>query len=359
MTLQIDIPAASKSYPLLIQQGLLSAIASHLLDGAHKIVIITDSTVQKLYGNSLLDRLKASGKEAHLRSFPAGESSKTRATKEYLEDAMQEISCGRDTLVLALGGGVVLDIAAFTAATYCRGVPFIMLPTTLLAMVDACLGGKAGINTSHGKSLVGTFCHPEAILIDIDTLNTLPKEELSFGFSEVIKYSLIADRDLFFLLQESINMAEIIERCCRIKQSVVEADEKEAGLRRILNFGHTIAHALEAASGYTLPHGAAVMLGMACEAKMSCLLGYLAEEEFLAILHLLPSFSEMKLPKTIRQESLYYHLHRDKKSEKTLPRFVLISEIGKTLVFDGAYCTFVEEKIVNQALDWLYQCYAQ
>ena len=260
-----------------IEPGLLARAGAIIreLAPAHRYAVITDSNVHSLYGVPLKSQF-----EPHtidILTIPAGETSKTREMWSTLTDRMLMSGFGRDSVIIALGGGVVGDLAGFVAATFMRGVPVVQVPTTLLAMVDASIGGKTGIDTPAGKNLVGAFHHPAAVLIDPQVLATLPLREFRAGIAELIKYGVIADQTYFGevrvalpeLLSEdgrdSDRLRSFIVRSIEIKSDIVSRDEREEGLRKVLNFGHTIGHAIEVISGYSLLHGEAVAIGMALE----------------------------------------------------------------------------------------------
>lgn len=323
---------------IVIERGLLSKKQTF----HSPIALITDDTVLELHGRAFFSQLD----NAHLFSFPAGEPHKTRETKALLEDQMFAKKLGRDTTVIALGGGVVTDLAGFVAATYCRGVPLVTIPTTLMCMVDAAIGGKNGVNHPCGKNLIGTFHLPQQVLIDPLLLTTLPHIELKQGIVEMIKHGLIADSAYFDFLEKHLDqllaydldyLEEAIRGSCRIKTDIVEQDPQETGLRRLLNFGHTVGHALEKLSNYTLPHGEAVAHGLLVESALSPLppADLKRIEQLLARLNFKPpSFSH---------EELTLAMTLDKKSLRGRPRFVLLEAIGSPLPFGGAYCTKVDE----------------
>ena len=268
------------SYEILIGQDLLGRIASDLAEAkiAHSHALVTDSTVAELYGGNLLQDLEEALSEVRMIAFPAGEQSKTRKIKSFIEDRMLESGFGRDSSVIALGGGVVGDIAGFVAATYMRGVPCVQVPTSLVACVDSSVGGKTAVDTPHGKNLIGAFYQPWRVYVDTDTLKTLGPNQLAEGLAEIIKYGVIKSENLFCYLEENIEkiyefddaaLLEVIEESCRIKVEVVEKDEKEQNLRKILNFGHTVGHAIEQLSDYTISHGEAISAGMVIEGKIA------------------------------------------------------------------------------------------
>ena len=322
----------------------LPAITSEIarLNGFSKYFIITDSNVKRLYGNEFLKTLRTDKIEAHLLSVPAGEKSKTRKTKEQLEDKLLKLNADRSSIIIAFGGGVIGDLAGFVAATLLRGVPLIQIPTTLLSQVDSSIGGKVAVDHPLGKNLIGAFYHPKKVYIDVNVLKTLSEREFRSGMAEVIKYAAILDQNLFsFLLVNHANiihlkqstLIHIISRCCELKKMIVEKDERETGLRRVLNFGHTIGHAVESLSKYKLTHGEAISIGMAAEAKISTSLGILKRSDmerltFLLELYKLPTLipSRMNLKKIIEST-----IH-DKKVQQGEVHYTLLEQIGKARV---------------------------
>ncbi|MCP5469302.1 MAG: 3-dehydroquinate synthase [Chlamydiales bacterium] len=295
-------------------------------------IVITDE--------NLLERAKAWGPTI---AIPPGEPNKTREMKAWVEDEMLKRGYGRDTLVIAFGGGVVSDLAGFVAATFCRGVPWIAVPTTLIALVDASIGGKVGVNTPLGKNLIGAFHPPQEVVCDFAHLDTLPEEEWKNGLAEVLKYGFIADPTIL----EAPRTEKSLLRCIEIKRKVILQDPKEQGLRRILNFGHTVGHALEKASGYTVKHGEAVATGMRVAARVSHKMGHLAQEELEKIERILDvhGFEEHEL-----SPSLLNLLAQDKKSKGGKARFVLLEKIGKAMELEGAYCTTVDDALLEAVI---------
>lgn len=346
-----------------IEFGSLSRQATYLNGMTSKFALITDERVQELYGNSLLESFRATGLNVELFSFPGGELYKTRATKESLEDQLLAKEFGRDSCVIALGGGIVIDMAGFIAATYCRGVPLIMMPTSLLAMVDACIGGKTGVNVPNGKNLIGAIYQPKKVIVDTSVLQTLPQKEFSNGIVEMIKHALIADASLFDYLEEhfseilELNLSRLekaIVESCRIKMHIVEQDEKEKGLRRLLNFGHTVGHALEKLTHYHLSHGEAVAVGLLVESYISYELGYLDHEVLVRIKKILVHYLlPLQFSYRFSSEAIIEAMRSDKKSLKGTPRFALIKAIGEPLSFEGCYCTPVDEPIIKKAIQWM------
>ena len=330
---------------------------------ASRFAIITDDRVSLLYGEQLHKSLFSYGLEVYLFSFPTGEQYKTRATKELLENQLFEKGLGRDTCVIALGGGVVTDMAGYVAATYCRGVSLVMIPTSLLGMVDASIGGKTGVNVPYGKNLLGCIYQPKKVLIDPSTLKSLPKKELANGVVEMIKHALIADCALFTYFEEHADQLlaldpEILEKVifesCRIKKEIVEQDEKEKGKRHLLNLGHTIGHALERLTHYTLSHGEAVAIGILVESYLSVQLGALDQKSFDRIKKNLVQYTlPLLLPSQLPVQTILDAMALDKKSVRGQPRFVVIDAIGSPLAYDSSYCTHVEESLIRKALQWM------
>lgn len=310
-----------------------------------RVVLVSDDNVSSLYATSLCEFLQAQQIQVDTLTFPAGESSKSREMKQYLEDRLFQLGCGRDTVLLALGGGVVTDLVGFVAATYCRGIPVIYLPTTLLAMVDAANGGKTGINTAYGKNVLGTFTQPRAIIIDVKTLNTLPMEEYLPAYAEVIKHALIADSDYFTMIESTWDalkakkldiLTTVIQRSCAIKSAVVQADATEASKREILNFGHTVAHALEKASDYRIPHGLAVAAGLIAESQLSHQRGYLPTAALERIRKLVMKVGLPNL-EGLSEDAILHALQADKKIRQGQLRCVLLQCIGDVARCGNAY----------------------
>lgn len=274
----------------------------------------------------------------HFFVFPPGETAKTRTTKEWIEDGMLEAKMDRNSALIALGGGVTTDLGGFVASTYLRGIPLILIPTTLLGMVDASVGGKNGVNTACGKNLIGTFYQSELILIDPECLATLPAAQMRSGKAEIIKYALTLDPELL----SCETLEEKIRRCVALKTDIVSEDPHDRGRRHILNFGHTVGHALEAVSEFTLAHGDAVAVGMLIEALMSVELGFLKEDVILKIFSILEEFPVC----SIDSSSLFSHMNYDKKGKN----FVVLTDFGKVLECGGTFCHPIEPEILEQAL---------
>ena len=336
------------SYDILIDKGLIDNLADELKRKpiANAYAIITDSNVAKIYGNKLLNGLQSKNIHAHLIAFPAGEKSKTRKTKEKIEDQMLKLAFGRDACIIALGGGVVGDVAGFVAATYMRGIPYIQIPTSLLAMVDSSIGGKVAVDTLNAKNAIGAFYQPKKVIIDINFLKTLPRKELVNGFAEIIKHALIKDKDFFHFLEKSSDkilncnseiLKQTIKRSCEIKAEIIMQDEKEKGLRKILNYGHTIGHAIETALNYKISHGNAIAIGMSYAAKLSAKLGFLHEGSVIRRNNLL---EHIGLPHKLSHHKLntrkiLEHIQLDKKILNGKINFVLLISIGDAFVSDN------------------------
>lgn len=357
------IPKAPDQYDIEIGSGILNRQTDFLSTLASRFVIITDDNLAPLYGENLHKTLSAAGLEVYLFSFPAGEQHKTRGTKELLENQMFETGLGRDTCVIALGGGVVTDLAGYLAATYCRGIPLVMAPTSLLGMVDASIGGKTGVDVPYGKNLLGCIYQPKKVVTDLSTLKTLPKKELANGAVEMIKHALIADSKLFDDLEKHSNhllkldtpyLEKAIFESCRIKKGIVEQDEKDKGKRHLLNFGHTIGHALERLTHFSLSHGEAVAIGIMVESHLSLQLGALDQNSFGRIKQILVQYGlPLKLPTQIPIQALLDGMVLDKKSVRGQPRFVMIEAIGSPYIQKNCYCTPVEETLLKKALQWM------
>lgn len=357
------IPSFSDQYEVEIGSGLLNNQIRYLGSLASRFAIITDDNVASLYGKQVYESLTNSGLDSCVFGFPNGEQSKTRATKELLENQMFEKGLGRDTCVIALGGGVVTDLGGYIAATYCRGIPLVMIPTSLLGMVDASIGGKTGVNVPYGKNMLGCIYQPRKVVIDLSTLQSLSKKELANGVVEMIKHGLIADRKIFEDLEKDSNqllaldpvvLQKAVFESCRIKKEIVEADEKEEGKRRLLNFGHTVGHALENLTHYSISHGEAVAIGLLVECYISVKLGKLDQKSFDRIKAILKKYGlPLRLPSKFPIQTLLDAMALDKKSLKGRPRFVMIDAIGSPLAYDSSYCTPVEESIIKIALQWM------
>ncbi len=329
--------------------------------GTKRPVIVTDSNVKALYANGIANSF--TGLNPVILSFPAGEASKSRETKAFLEDEMLQAGCNRDTVLFALGGGVVCDITGFLAATYCRGVHVVYVPTTLLAMVDASVGGKTAVNTPYGKNMIGSFHQPSRVFMDLNFLRTLPAEELNNGLAEMLKHTLIAAPEQFEELQQRYkktqgehwllsDVAWLEDMLCRnvaIKKHFVELDEKDNGARQLLNFGHTMGHAVEQLSNYRVAHGHAVVVGLLIESYLSYLLGYLSLNDFSRIEQSLAICDfPLYLPYLANADEVIEVLHLDKKARSQELYCVLLQGVGMPVGFTQP----VSIEAVKKALDW-------
>ena len=339
----VQVPLGSRSYAIKVGGGLLSRLGAECaqLKPGQRCAVITDSNVGKRFAKAALKSLATSGFAPVLITIPAGEKSKRLAVVEKCFDQLAAHRLERKSFIVALGGGVVGDLAGFVAATYLRGIPFVQVPTTLLAQVDSSVGGKTGVNLAAGKNLVGAFYQPRLVLCDLDTLKTLPKREYVSGLAEVIKYGVIYDAVLFAQLERNLpkllqrdeaTLRSVIARCCEIKADVVGQDETESGLRAILNFGHTIGHAIENSSGYgKFLHGEAIAIGQVAAAKLSQKIlglpsGDAGRIEQLFVHAGLPV--KLKLD-SVRRKKLLAAMKLDKKTSGGEVKFVLAKKIGR------------------------------
>ncbi|HXN75382.1 MAG TPA: 3-dehydroquinate synthase [Gemmatimonadaceae bacterium] len=325
-----------------VASGLLARTGefAHELAPAHRYVLITDSNVGPLYATLVGDQLERGSIE--VLTIPAGESNKTRESWALLTDQMLAKRYGRDSAVIALGGGVVGDLAGFVAATYMRGIPVIQIPTTLVAMVDASIGGKTAVDTPAGKNLVGVFHPPAAVLADPQVLATLPLREMCAGFAEIVKHGVIADEQYLRLVASSASemvsattgstsdtMLSLIVRSMEIKADIVSRDEREEGLRKTLNFGHTIGHAVELVSGYSLLHGEAVAIGMALESRLAERIGVAQTGTAATITKALQSAGlQTDLPPGIEPDEVIEAMRSDKKGMSGKTRLALPLRVG-------------------------------
>jgi len=289
----VTVRAPSGHYEVKIGAGLLASLGAEIraCTAAKRCAVISGENVFPLYGEAALDSLRAAGLEAIPLVFPAGEETKCLLRYGELLRFLAENRFTRTDCVVALGGGVTGDLAGFAAATYQRGTGFVQVPTTLLAAVDSSVGGKTAVNLPEGKNQVGAFYQPRLVLCDTDTLTTLPERELRAGYAEVIKYAVLGDRVLFEALEtETFELPAVIESCVRQKAEIIREDERDTGVRRLLNLGHTFGHAVESRSGYALLHGEAVAVGMAMICRAAVKKGLLSESDSEAVIALLAAF---------------------------------------------------------------------
>jgi len=339
----LTVELNERAYPIHIGENLLrrtDLVLPHL--AMKQVAIVTNTTVAPLYLDALSGALAEAGVDIVPIVLPDGEAYKNSATLNLIYDALLTRRCERKTTLIALGGGVIGDLTGFAAATYLRGVPFIQVPTTLLAQVDSSVGGKTGINHPLGKNMIGAFYQPKLVLADTTTLNTLPERELSAGLAEIIKYGLIRDLPFFEWLEQNMDkllardlqaLAYAIKRSCENKAEVVAADEREGGVRALLNLGHTFGHAIEAGMGYgNWLHGEAVAAGTVLAADLSQRLGWIGVAETNRIRAL---FERARLPvkaPDLGTETYLEHMAVDKKVESGRMRFVLLKAIGTAVV---------------------------
>jgi len=351
------------SYDILIGAGLIREVDQLLARycPAPAYAIISDSHVGKLYGESLAGALRDARLQAQLFTFPAGERSKTRETWAALSDQMLDARFGRDCAVIALGGGVVNDVAGFVAATYLRGVALVQIPTSLLAMIDSSIGGKTGVDVPAGKNLLGVFHQPRVVIADLELLGSLTSAQLSAGLAEAVKHGVISDAEYFAFLERAYaaifakdagTLQRVVQRSVEIKAAVVAQDEREAGKRAILNFGHTIGHAIEATSQYEVPHGEAVAIGMVYETRLAESMGIAAAgttdrlTTALERLHL-----PLDRPDASQVDALIDAMRADKKVRAGEIRLALPSKIGVVHGNDAnGWTVAVSESSVRQVL---------
>ncbi len=357
-TQQVRVELGERSYDIVIGSGILGRVAEFLqpLQLGKRGVVITDSNIWAVHAPALQDALQNAGYETEVLTVPAGEPSKSLRQAERLLEKLPGCGLDRKSFVIALGGGVVGDLAGFVAATYLRGLPYVQVPTTLLAQVDSSVGGKTGVNLPQGKNLVGAFHQPVLVLADTDTLKTLPQRELRAGFAEVIKHGAIRDEEFFTWLEGEHNrvfalqpdaVAHVVRRCCEIKADMVSRDEREAGLRAILNFGHTIGHAMEALADYVgLLHGEAISMGMCCAARLSVMRAGLVEADAKRICELIAASGlPTKLGDKYKIEDLFEAMRLDKKAHAGKLRFVLLKKLGDAIVSDAVTDMDVKEVV--------------
>ncbi len=331
-----------KRCPIIVGDGLVNQLAGCFdFSGYSSLVLITDTAVNRLYGKDVLAILGATGKRVSLFTLPVGERAKSLSTVERGYKFLLENNIDRKGLICALGGGVVGDVGGYIAATYLRGIDYIQLPTTLLAQVDSSIGGKVGINFSGKKNMVGSFCQPRAVISDVALLKTLPPAEMRNGMAEVIKYGLAMDEELFHTLDQkpekefnTDELKDIVMRCGYLKAGIVEVDETErSGQRAILNFGHTVGHALEAATKlHTLSHGEAVAIGMVAAARISEQVGMLEPNDLPRTENLLLKFGLPIYSQGVNPDDLFEATRFDKKTTLGQTGWVLLKGIGKGVI---------------------------
>lgn len=342
-TLSCSVRPSPINYEIVIGENLVESAIQYAKSISYQTLVISTDAVNEILNLNKEERL----------ILPSGESIKSRAIKEKIEDALIERGFGRESCLVAIGGGALLDLVGFVASTYCRGISFVSVPTTLLAMTDASIGGKTGVNVEEAKNWIGAFHHPRKIFIDLMLLKTLPDRHFLYGLAETVKHGIIADHALFAFLEshaeeilqrKSIILQEMVLRSCNIKKSIVEKDPYEnEGYRRILNFGHTIGHAIETLSEYRCPHGQAVIMGMRIEAEIANHLDYLSHSALTRFDSLLKRFQfKMDYPKSLPFEML-------KRDKKGAHRFVVLTSIGSVAPLEGTYALTLSKKHLDMA----------
>lgn len=337
---ELNVGLQERAYPIYIEHGCLLKIGRDLAEKkiGNRYCIIADDNVAALYADVIRESLTENNIESELVTFPAGEASKTLATFSDLNRQLAKMKFDRKDAVIALGGGVTGDLAGFVASSYMRGIPFVQVPTTLLSQVDSSVGGKTGVDIPEGKNLVGAFYQPKAVYIDPLVLKTLGKEEILGGIGEIIKYGIIRDPHFFDYLRnnmqsildlnnETIN--EVIYISCKIKADVVAEDEQESDIRRILNYGHTIGHAVEAVSEFSVIHGKAVAVGMVAAARIALKKGMLAEGDYQKIYSLIKEYGlPVEVPQHYDKDEIKKYILSDKKVVSGKVSYVLPTGIG-------------------------------
>ncbi len=356
---KVRVKLGSNSYNILIGSGLLmqTGLALKEIGCDDKLIIVTDPTVKSLYGNTLKQSLAGSSFKVISLEIPEGEEQKSLETAGRLYGDLTNFYTERTTPILALGGGVIGDLSGFVAATYLRGVPLIQIPTTLLAQVDSSIGGKVAVNHGRLKNRIGAFYQPRLVISDTSVLKTLPNGELSDGLAEAIKYGVIQDGELFTYIENNLDkiksfddraLETIVYRSAKIKAEVVEKDERDFGLRNILNYGHTIGHAIESVSDFRVRHGEAVAIGMVAAARISSRLRMLDKSEVNRIKGIIARAGlPTKLP-NLELKRLIQAMKHDKKILQGKLRFVLPKAIGEVFITDEVTPALIEEVLVEQ-----------
>jgi len=356
---KVRVRLGSNSYNILIGPDLLRQTGARLkeIGLSDSVVIITDPTVKNLFGSTLKQSLTGSGFEVHILEVPEGEEQKSLETAGRLYNELTDFYAERTTPILALGGGVIGDLAGFVAATYLRGVPLIQIPTTLLAQVDSSIGGKVAVDHGQLKNKVGAFYQPRLVISDIATLKTLTAGELSDGLAEAIKHGVIWDEEYFAYVEKNLNriksldekaLETVVSGSAKIKARVVEKDEKDFGLRNILNYGHTAGHAIESVSDFKVRHGEAVAIGMVVAARISNKLGILDTNE---VIRLKDVIARAGLPTEVpdlQTKGLIQAISHDKKILQGKVRFVLPKSIGDVFITDEVSPSMIEEALVER-----------
>ena len=360
-TINAKIKMKDQDYKIFVGSSILNELAGFVKKNhlGKKVAVVIDENTANLHKKRIGNILESLNPVFII--VPSGESSKSREMKEKIESNLLDNKFGRDSIIIAIGGGVIGDLGGFVASTFNRGVPIIHVPTTMLAMVDSSIGGKTGINTKHGKNLVGTIHQPCAVFADMDFLETLPDEEFRNGLAEVIKMSIIRDKGFFESLEKNNEkilardkkiLQNLIKRNIELKKEIVEEDADEKGLREILNFGHTFGHALEACSGYKIKHGFAVIQGMIVESKISAAENKLSQNDEERIRKLIKSFGfPLSISHGIETSKMLELMKSDKKSRNGKPRFVMIDAIGKAKSKNNNFSFEVDLNSIGAAIE--------
>ena len=362
MTKTLHVALGADSYPIVVGTALLNRVGEYLTPyiKSNKVLIVSDELVKALYMPVLCESLADAGLDVNTIEIPAGEESKSLAQFSRIQDSLVAHRLDRGSMLIALGGGIIGDVGGFAAAVYMRGIPYVQIPTTLLAQVDASVGGKTAINHREGKNLIGAFHQPKLVLIDVDTLKTLNARDIRAGLIEVIKMGVIRDEPLFETVEENLNailnvdntaLTEIISQACINKAEIVAKDEKESGLRMVLNYGHTFGHALETLTHYNrYRHGEAVSIGMNCAAQLAFNLGMFSETDFQRQRTLLNRAKlPLTLPPDLSPEALCDAMYLDKKTLGGKLRLILPTRIGEVVIRDD-----VDDQHVLEAIS---QCF--
>jgi len=356
---RVAVNLGERSYPIFIDSALLSSIGSSLKKIARgkKVAIVTNGKVFNLHGKGLFKSLKKSGFSVSLIKIPDGEKHKNLSTISSIYDQLVKANFDRSDSIIAFGGGVVGDMAGFASATYMRGIDYIQIPTTLLAQVDSSVGGKTGVDHSGGKNLIGSFYQPKMVLADLSTLETLSKREMRCGMAEVIKYGIIRKERVFSFLERSLadikagdvsTLEKIVKTSCMAKADVVAEDERESGVRAILNYGHTFAHGIETALGFKkLKHGEAVAIGMVHSARLSAILGFTDEKPLKRIVAILKGVGlPTLLPSSLSSSDVIEGMKHDKKVIAGKTRLILIDKIGNAFIQSGIKAKDIKKAII-------------
>jgi 3-dehydroquinate synthase len=355
---KVDVRLGKSSYEIHIGPGILSGVGNQLKESgfSDKLIIITNPVVNRLYGEALEQNLTREGFKVAILQVPDGEEQKSLETAGRLYHELSNLYAERTTPILALGGGVIGDLAGFVAATYLRGVPLIQVPTTLLAQVDSSIGGKVAVNHGQLKNEIGAFYQPRLVVSDINTLRTLPPKELANGLAEVIKSAVVWDEEFFTYLEANLDriksrdnrvLEETVFRPAKIKAEIVEKDEGDLGLRNILNYGHTIGHAIESAAGFKVGHGEAVAIGMLVAARISNRLGILDINEITRLKNLINRANLTAETPNLELDKIIQAVRHDKKILGGRVRFVLPRAIGDVFITDEVSPSLVGEVLIG------------